>query len=319
MARLRAQLEACQAELAAEQGTSAALLERVDGLEAEQRERRARSEAEQLIALRLRLAASRKQLERARAEMSEMSARMVALASELSSARAVTETERQRHAQELAESRAGHALAAAWWRKRTQLATVQAIMHDRKVVAETERCEGLEVELEQMRNSSTQLQQLDSQRRQALMQVEALRFELSEAHEPVVEARGIAEQLHAELAARTAAHEAALAQIGELKDELRHALPLVGWKQQAEDVLRRDEHLAADLAAAATRVHEFEAKVAALVEQRRQLPASSGASPADPHEASLLRMGESERARADAIKWEAVHPSPHPDDALMAP
>ena len=147
-----------------------------------------------------------RRLEGAHAQLAELSSKLASYAAELSSARAFAESEKGRHRQELRQVTAGVAVSTAWWRKRVQLATVRAIMEDRRAAEERRRSDELEERLVGLMGANDEVVELERRRAEAVDGLAACREELGEAHAAAAAAARERERLSA-LAERTAQHE----------------------------------------------------------------------------------------------------------------
>ena len=253
-------------------------------------------EAENLIRMRLMRAFQERRLKAAQAELASMSAKVAALGADASAARATAAAEKARTKMEMSQIQSGSLIAATWWRKKVQLARVRAIYCERQADGKQQRIDELEKELATLRESATLIRELEAAKEEVINELgkarEALQKEANLKGEEVARC----DRLLVELDTKGRAHEAAVEEIAALKTELLEALPLAGWKQQAEDVVQKNTQLHQEIEAVTARTNEFAKRLDNL--QTRLLAEEASASPAV--RTMLQRMAEKQKVEADA-------------------
>ncbi|KOO53700.1 hypothetical protein Ctob_012900 [Chrysochromulina tobinii] len=230
-------------------------------------------------------------------QLHEMMAKVVDLASELSSERARIASERADLERRVREARGGARIASRYWQKKAQLQTVQAILADRKQKGAEARCAELEAYVTELGNADKRMAVLEAARRSTAEERDVARSDLAYCEMNLLEARQAAESVTALLAAARAAHDGAQHRVAELQAELQAALPLMTWKVQAEDVVRRDAQLHDELTTADQRLSEFETRLGALQANLAKASAVAGSA-----SASLLARMADKEAR-EASRW----------------
>jgi chromosome segregation ATPase len=297
LAEQRAALAAAKEALERALAAAAADRARALDLEARLRDLLARSDAERVLALRLRRAIDERKLQGVKQQLHEMMAKVVDLASELSSERARIASERADLERRVREARGGARIASRYWQKKAQLQTVQAILADRKQKGAEARCAELEAYVTELGNADKRMAVLEAARRSTAEERDVARSDLAYCEMNLLEARQAAESVTALLAAARAAHDGAQHRVAELQAELQAALPLMTWKVQAEDVVRRDAQLHDELTTADQRLSEFETRLGALQANLAKASAVAGSA-----SASLLARMADKEAR-EASRW----------------
>ena len=299
LAEAQEAMQQLRGELEARDGEVGVYRAQVESLKAKIEESKKSGDAIRVIALRLQREANAKKLAQKEEVAAELRGRQDALEDAVRAARDREAAERMRAAKAVADAESGGKIAAAYWRKQVQLATVKAIMLDRKAEEWQLRAEESERAVLRLANEAGGLAESESLRIQVVKELEEARqaADLLEAALTAADAREAA--LAHSLAEKSRQHEEALVQMAGVRADLEEALPLAGWRQQAVDVIKRDEQLQQEITSAATRIEEFNARVGALQERIAAAEASDEVVAA---RHMLERMGE--KQRAEAAQWE---------------